>query len=415
MGLALIWSVAAAVLSSPVPVYELDANVGIHAIGEAAAYWENSGFSTREEAARPAFQDNFVAFKNVRENFGFHSESIWVRVNLSNPQVRRARWVLELADPLVDLFEIHIPDGFGNYEIRTGGDMLPFAHRELAYERFAFTLDFEPGETKAIYLFIQPGYSSVELTAYTPHALTEKVHREQLFSGIYFGMLLLAIIYNFFIFSSMRHTAFLDYVIYGLGLLGVMAVVDGYCAQFFLPGYPIVANRLTGVFTAWIGFGGCRFILSYLGAESLSPLLVRFLKLSVYTNATVMGIAAFTPTVVGVPLALVTALMTFPAVLWASIYYKFHTSSRRRQFSACLGICCHRGCHYHSGSFWDFQLGAALHYSLQSSFCCQHGISFIGSRVSFWSYSAGERHPKRSFGKAGKTRANRRAYGRPIP
>ena len=219
------------------PVYELDPSSGSHAVSAKAAYWEDPSALTLDEVILPENQKRFESFSALAENFGFNDYPIWVRVNLNNPLERRSTWVLEIADPLIDLFEIHIPDAFGRYEMRSGGDTLPFSHREIAYERFAFEMQFEAGETKAIYILFRPGYSSCQLTAYQPEVLTETVHREQLFAGIFFGMLFLAIIYNFFIFASMRHTAFLDYVAYGVGLLGLMAVVDGYCAQFLLPGY----------------------------------------------------------------------------------------------------------------------------------------------------------------------------------
>ena len=264
-------------------------------------------------------QKRFEDFGDSAKNFGFNDYPIWVRVNLSNPQDRRSRWVLELADPLVDLFEIHIPDAFGYYDMKTGGDTLPFTHREIEYERFAFELQFEPGETKAIYLLFRPGYSSCKLTAYKPAALTESVHREQLFAGIFFGMLLLAIIYNFFIFASLRHEAFLDYVAYGLGLLGVMAVVDGYCAQFFLPGWPVLANRLTGVFVAWSGMSIARFILNYIGTDNLTDGLVRYLRFCTWLTGAAVVLAAFSPSVIGVPISLLVVTLVIPSIVWAMV------------------------------------------------------------------------------------------------
>ena len=203
--------------------------------------------------------------------------------------------------------------------MKSGGDTLPFAHREIKYERFAFELQFEPGETKSIFVLFRPGYSSCKLTAYKPKVLTESVHREQLFSGIFFGMLFLAIVYNFFIFASMRHAAFLDYVAYGLGLLGLMAVVDGYCAQFLLPGMPVVANRVMGGFVAWIGMSVARFILNYIGEEHLSLGLVRYLKFCFGLNAFAVVLAAVLPSVIGVPIALIVVTLVIPAVVWAAV------------------------------------------------------------------------------------------------
>ncbi|MBT6179168.1 MAG: sensor histidine kinase [Deltaproteobacteria bacterium] len=301
------------------PVYELDPAEGKHEVSIAAAFWEDPSVLTVARVILPENQKRFEDFNNSARNFGFNDYPIWVRVNLSNSLDRRAKWILELADPLIDLFEIHIPDAFGYYDMKTGGDTLPFNHREIKYERFAFELQFEPGETKAIYLLFKPGYSSCKLTAYKPAALTESVHREQLFAGIFFGMLLLAIIYNFFIFASMRHEAFLDYVAYGLGLLGVMAVVDGYCAQFLLPGWPVLANRLTGVFVAWIGMSIARFILNYIGPENLTTGLVGYLKFCTWLTGASVLLAMFSPSVVGVPIALLVVTLVIPAIVWAMV------------------------------------------------------------------------------------------------
>lgn len=301
------------------PVYELDPAVGEHEVSTMASFWEKPSVVAVEEVLLPENQKRFESFNASARNFGFNDYPIWVRMNLSNPQERRAKWILELADPLVDLFEIHIPDAFGRYEMKSGGDTLPFAHREIEYERFAFELQFEPGETKAIYLLFRPGYSSCKLTAYKPAALTESVHREQLFAGIFFGMLLLAIIYNFFIFASMRHEAFLDYVAYGLGLLGIMAVVDGYCAQFLLPGWPVLANRLMGVFVAWSGMSIARFILNYIGPNNLTVGLVRYLKFCTWLTGGAVLLAIFSPSVIGVQVALIVVTLVIPSIVWAMV------------------------------------------------------------------------------------------------
>ena len=199
MGLTSVIYCIAATLVGAGPVYELDPSVAVHEVSAMAAYWDDPSVLTIEEVILPENQKRFESFSALAENFGFNDHAIWVRVNLKNSLDRRAKWILEIADPLIDLFEVHIPDAFRRYEMRSGGDTLPFAHREIEYERFAFELHFEPGETKRIFILFRPGYSSCKLRAYKPAALTETIHREQLFSGIFFGMLFLAIVYNFFI------------------------------------------------------------------------------------------------------------------------------------------------------------------------------------------------------------------------
>ena len=148
MGLtSVIYFIAAGMISAG-PVYELDPTSGIHEVSAMGFYWEDPSVLTIDEVILPENQKRFESFSSLAENFGFNDYAIWVRVNLKNSLDRRAKWVLEIADPLIDLFEIHIPDAFGHYTMKSGGDTLPFAHREIKYERFAFELHFEPGETK---------------------------------------------------------------------------------------------------------------------------------------------------------------------------------------------------------------------------------------------------------------------------
>ena len=209
-----------------------------------------------------------------------------------------------------------MPDAFGSYEMRSGGDTLPFTHREIEYERFAFELQFEPGESKATML-VYPGYSSCKLTAYKPAALTETIHREQLFAGVFFGMIFLAIVtISLFLRRCAMRPSWI--MAYGFSLLVAMSVIDGYCAQFLFPNHPTLVNRLMGVFAALGGVSLGRFVISYIG------------RLLFHRTASVFKIYHLGQFVFDGPLHRNTLLVGVPIALLAFFDTSSHRLDKRR-------------------------------------------------------------------------------------
>ncbi|MBS0371802.1 MAG: PAS domain S-box protein [Proteobacteria bacterium] len=118
--------------------------------------------------------------------------AVWLR--FERPPGDQAWW-LELQPAVLDSVQLYERDGH-NWRMRQTGDRLPYRERELAHRLFAFQLTPGSAPHAPIFLRIQTT-SSLYLIANlrTPEAFIEDAESGGLYWGLYFGALVIALLF----------------------------------------------------------------------------------------------------------------------------------------------------------------------------------------------------------------------------
>ncbi|MDT8447359.1 MAG: 7TM diverse intracellular signaling domain-containing protein [bacterium] len=204
----------------------------------------NLGFKevqSRVEAFKPSDQ--------ATPNFGFTSSAYWAYVDLSNQDPERSEWLLEFGYPLIDRLSLYIPNQQGVYVERKAGDLLPFDSREVKHHNFLFRFDLAEGQSKRIFLRVQSASSlQIPLTLWEASEFSEVVYRQTYEFGLYYGILLAMMLYNLFIFLSIRDRNYLFYVLFIGFFVGLQMSLNGLAYQYLWPQSPFLANKGIPVF-----------------------------------------------------------------------------------------------------------------------------------------------------------------------
>jgi hypothetical protein len=91
--------------------------------------------------------------------------------------------------------------------------------------------------------------------------------------GIYIGIILVMILYNSFIFTTVRDRSYLYYVSYLTIVLIAQSSIEGYLFRFILPGNPQLADTLIYITTPLIGFAAIEFCRHFLVSKEYTPRL----------------------------------------------------------------------------------------------------------------------------------------------
>ncbi|WP_375562748.1 7TM diverse intracellular signaling domain-containing protein [Bernardetia sp. OM2101] len=159
-----------------------------------------------------------LAFESSTEekpNFGYTSSSYWCRFSVQNiantPQIR---W-LEIQYPLLDSVWLYEVDSSKSIiQVRLLGDKMPFSEREIKDADLAFVLDIDARKTKTYYMrFRTQGTMTFPLVLWKPQAFSEQTASDRFGFGIYYGIIVVMIFYNLFIFFSLKDRAYLYYVL----------------------------------------------------------------------------------------------------------------------------------------------------------------------------------------------------------
>jgi serine phosphatase RsbU (regulator of sigma subunit) len=157
-------------------------------------------------------------FKNSTEakpNFGYTSSSYWCRFEIENTtNSNQIRW-LEIQYPALDSVWLYEVDSSKNIiQVRLLGDKMPYNKREIKDADLLFVLDIGARKTKTYYMrFRTQGTMTFPLVLWQPKAFSEQTANDRFGFGIYYGIIVVMIFYNLFIFFSLRDRAYLYYVL----------------------------------------------------------------------------------------------------------------------------------------------------------------------------------------------------------
>lgn len=318
--LALVMSL---VFSSLVGAVTFDEQVRALPLGQSMYVFEDvRGDASIDDVSSQAVQGSFRLHDKPVLNAGYSRSVFWLRLDLQYlpRQEQGARsWLLELAYPPLDHLELYLPDDSGSFALaQRTGDALPFDSRQIRQNNYLFELSLEPGQTKRIYLRLESqGSIQAPLTLWSPNAYLEEQPGRIYVLGIIYGVLLVMLVYNLFIFLSVRDTSYLYYILY-IASFGLYQIsVNGAGIEYFWPDSPWWANAATPFLIGSAALFGCQFARSFLHTAEHSPWVDRLLLVLMASGAAVMILALCISYATALRLATYLALL-FTVVIFAA-------------------------------------------------------------------------------------------------
>lgn len=281
-----------------------------------------SGQASIADVRAQAAAGNFKAHDKDALNAGYSRSAFWLKIDLhyrpSNPAAQRT-WLLELAYPPLDHLDLYMPDAAGDYRlVRQTGDALPFASREIRQNNYLFGLSFKPDQQQTVYLRLaSEGSIQAPVTLWSSTAYLEDQPVRLYVLGIIYGVLLGMVVYNLFIYLSVRDTSYLYYIFYIASFGLYQLSVNGAAVEYFWPDNPWWANAATPFFIGCAGLFGSQFARCFLQTKNHSRWLDRLLIALIAFGALVVGLSLMTSYALSLRLATILAL-TFTVVIFAA-------------------------------------------------------------------------------------------------
>jgi len=299
----------------------LDEHTRMLPLGQVMHVFEDvRGDATIDEITSSALQSSFRQHHKPVLNAGYSRSVFWLRLDLEYRPQRSdgsRSWLLELAYPPLDQLDLYLPDAQGKFQLaQRTGDSLPFASRQIKHHNYLFELDLPPYQPQRVYLRLQSqGSIQAPLSLWAPNAYLEEQPARNYVLGIIYGVLLVMLIYNLFIFLSVRDASYLYYILY-IASFGLYQVsVNGAGIEYFWPNNPWWANAATPFLIGSAALFGCQFARSFLHTAAHSPWVDRTLLLMMASGVGVMVLA------LTVSYALSLRLATYLALLFTVVIF----------------------------------------------------------------------------------------------
>jgi signal transduction histidine kinase/CheY-like chemotaxis protein/HPt (histidine-containing phosphotransfer) domain-containing protein len=274
-----------------------------------------SGQLTIDDVVQPQLAARFSRSEQNEPGFGFTDSAYWARFTIDNPSPHLLDWYLEVAYPLIDRIDLFIPDGHGGFSQQSFGDLQNFSDRPLDYRNIVFLLQ-EPAHGSRTFLIRFETSSSMNLALnfWRPEQFLESSNLELIILGVYYGALLIMMIYNLLQFIVFRDRSYLYYVLFFTTWGLAQMSINGLAYQFLWPGLTWWANVNIPFFIFAALFSFNLWALSNLAKEGSLHFLDRLFRWSQPVNALGMALAFLAPYALTIKAGTIMAAVT--AISW---------------------------------------------------------------------------------------------------
>jgi len=189
-------------------------------------YFEDvSNDLTIDQIASSKYASEFVKNNNPILNTGITTSTYWVKFTLDYPdaypnETVLKRWYLEVGGSQLNEVELFISEYDGIYEVKTSDMRVDFSDRDISHANSVFPLDIGIGQKIDLYLKIKSNtLLKFPLFLWSPEEFIHKVAIEEFLYGVLLGSMIILLVYNLFLYFSMKDVSYLYYVLYLFGIV----------------------------------------------------------------------------------------------------------------------------------------------------------------------------------------------------
>lgn len=211
-----------------------------------------------------ARNSDFKKYTQSNPNFGFSDNALWLRITLNNLSEIKD-WVLSVNFSQNDYIDFYLVDEWRVVKSSSQGK------RQTEQRLRLPTFSFSPptGKPVTVYIRVEGASSSliVPATLLSNAAHTFSIQLDSIAWGLFYGGLLILVIYNMALFFSVREFSLVAYIIYILTVLVWQFVWGGHVQLVYENGQPEWFASHTDLIFTIIGVSSGFFTLSFLEAE----------------------------------------------------------------------------------------------------------------------------------------------------
>ena len=195
---------------------------------------------TKKLTIEDVVKQKFIPSDQTVPNLGIKNSAIWVRFRVKNEAKLEKNWILSLNDSRQNTVDFYLPQpDQTRFNVIKTGRIFPFNHREFNHRYFIVDLHFDPQKEQTIYLRLTSKAGLViPLNIYSLATFWQEDQGNLLFLGISYGIILVMIFYNLFLFISLQDKSYLYYVLFITGYLGFQLSREGIGHQYLWSNFP---------------------------------------------------------------------------------------------------------------------------------------------------------------------------------
>jgi PAS domain S-box-containing protein len=239
-----------------------------------------------EDVIKPEFNKDFILNDQAILNLGYTTSTFWIRTSFlytsyDEKNTNNSReWLLEIAHPQLEMAELYIQKEDGSILKLVSDITVPFSQRDIKHVNSVFPVTTTNNEVLTVYLKVRNSSSFIiPLYLLSYESFAEKVAIEEFAYGLFYGCMLVMMLYNLFVYFSVRDVSYLYYVLYIASIAGFQLTVKAHGIQIF-GGSVELFDKAYIPFMAWTSwFAIIQLTRHFLNTKEVHPSLDQFLRI----------------------------------------------------------------------------------------------------------------------------------------
>ncbi len=247
-----------------------------------------NSLSIKEVAKSTAFVKSTVPIPNLQLS---HSD-FWIRFSITN-ESNQEQILLALEYPMLTTCEFY---SMSNGQVQKLSYYEALSNRKYKHQNFIFDVNLAKGESSVYFLRVKSSEQMVlPMILGSAKNMAEKLITNDLAWGIFIGLILVMVVYNFFIWLSVRDSSYFYYVIYSLFVGLTQVTLSGYTYRFILSDSPELNHLSIILFAGLAGVTGNLFMMHFLQTRENIPKLHKaiYVPMFIYSTAIVLRILGY--------------------------------------------------------------------------------------------------------------------------
>ena len=202
----------------------------------------------------------------------------WLRLTVRHPAVASDTWYLELYDSHIGsaVFFRPRPGSTGTYDSVATGANKTFGTRPHPYKNFLFDLPPRPGQPLTYYLRLRSdSRTSFRAMLHSGAGLIPELSLQYWLLGVFYGILLIMVLYNLILYFFLQERTYLYYVLYVLSGALLFLSEDGLGFQYFWAASPVLNHFIGAVAPVLLLLTFATYASGFLDTASRMPALHR--------------------------------------------------------------------------------------------------------------------------------------------
>lgn len=240
------------------------------------------GELTIDDVISPEYAARFEPSQEAVPNYGFTESVFWLRLRLHNETSLIDQWLLETNFQNLNYVDLYLPSEEGGYWVKESGALRPFDTRDIPYYHVVFNLPLESQAEGTFYIRVESGSSmTLAFTLWSPESFVVNKISDILVIGLFYGALLIALAYHFFLFLSLREPNYLYLVLFLASSILFWATYEGLADQFLWPGLSEEKLPFLVITMALFFISAMKFSDVFLELQTQAPRLHSLLNLMI--------------------------------------------------------------------------------------------------------------------------------------